>query len=177
MPAIDRTRTNPHLVSSTTAGTARARGRALESYIADLFSQLPGLRVTARNSLNASGSQEIDIVFWNDRDAAGLFFIENCFLIECKNTAEPVGAAEIREFTAKLRDRGRKFGIYIALNGITGRRGHLRQARDAVSRALREGIQLLVFTVVELEALATTEDMVTLFQDKIGLLIGTESSI
>ena len=179
VPAIDRTKTTPLLTASRdAAATAKARGSALESYIAELFSQLPGLRVSARNSLNAAGSQEIDIAFWNDKDLNGLYFIvDNCFLVESKNTAQPTSAAEIREFTTKLRDRGRRFGIFIAANGITGARGHLRQARDAVSRALRDGIELLVFTIAELEALGTTDDFVRLVQDKIGLLFATESSI
>ena len=178
MPPIDRTLTAPHMAVATAPGsTTTARGRALESYIGDLFTQIPGLRVSARNSLNAAGSQEVDIVFWNECKVDGLYFIANCFLVESKNTTDRVGATEIREFTTKLRDRGQKIGVFVAANGITGQVGHLRQAKDAVSRALREGIQLIVFTVAELEAVATTEELVILFQDKISLLFATESSI
>jgi hypothetical protein len=50
------------------------KGRALEDLVVYLFSKVPGLILTARNSTNAFDSEELDVAFWNERKRNGLHF-------------------------------------------------------------------------------------------------------
>lgn len=156
--------------ASDVADTTTARGRILEDLIVLLFSQVEGVRHFSNNQLNAAGSTELDVCFWNAKRADGFPFLENILVAECKNTAARIGSAEIRNFRAKLEDMKINFGILVATHGITGDAENLRNAHDAVRQAFQHGIQIAVLTKNELLALTHTDDLVRLIEDKILML-------
>jgi hypothetical protein len=107
-----------------------------------------------------------------------LTITQNIVVAECKNTADRIGSAEIRNFRAKLADMKVHFGILVAANGITGDAENLRNAHDAVRQAFQHGIQIAVLTKNELLELAHTDDLIRLIEDKILLLtVQTQSFV
>jgi restriction endonuclease len=177
MPEIDRKRIAELFARGDDAPTPVEKGDALEELIAYLFECIPGLTVTARKGMDASGAQEIDVAFWNDSHPEGLRLFDHVLLVECKNWAEPVGHAELSVFTDKLRSRGRPLGILIAASGITGNPIQLSHAHRQISRALEQGREILVLTRIEIEALRTSVELVVLLKRKRAMLAVSGTSI
>jgi hypothetical protein len=148
------------------ATTNAEKGRVLEDLIAYLFELIPGVSVTARNTMNAFDAEEIDIAFWNDGDVDGLRLFDHLLLVECKNWSTPVGYPELAVFYDKLQSRGRPIGILIAAQGITGDRQLRTAAHEVLVRALANGHEILVLTRRELEQLQSTDQLVTLLKQK-----------
>jgi hypothetical protein len=143
-----------------------ARGRALETLVAELFTAIPGVTFDERDRLDVFEAQEIDVGIWNDGDSLGLQGFEQVILIECKNWQQPVGSLEVAWFDTKLRLRGLSFGVLVAMNDITGSAYALTSAHFIVAAALREGRAIVVLTRQQIEALDTTDDLVELLKRK-----------
>jgi hypothetical protein len=163
---IDRHRVAQLLADGDAATTAAKRGRALEELIVYLFELIPGLSVTARNTMNAFHAEEIDVAFWNEGDPTGLRMFDHILLVECKNWSTPTGYAEIAIFNDKLTSRGRPMGIFVAAAGITGKPEDLTAAHSVLSRALGDGREIIVLTRREIEHLYDTDDLVLLLKRK-----------
>jgi hypothetical protein len=164
--AIDRRHIAKLLAEGDSAHTATARGRALEDLVVYLFGLVPGVSVTARNTLNAFQAEEIDVAFWNDGDRAGLRMFDHILLVECKNWATPAGYPELAVFNDKLASRGRPMGIFVAAAGITGNPAALTAAHEVLARALAQGREIIVLTRREIENLTDTDDLVRLLKRK-----------
>ncbi|HKB51170.1 MAG TPA: restriction endonuclease [Solirubrobacterales bacterium] len=177
MPDIDNQRISGYFAHGDGTKDPFEKGRALENLIAYLFELIPGMFVTARNTMDVGGAQEIDIAFWNEGHPEGLRLFDYVLLVECKNWSEPVGHAELAVFSDKLRSRGRPQGILVAANGITGDPALLSRAHRQLSRALEEGREILVLTRAEIEALEDTEQLVVLLKRKRALLAVSGTSI
>jgi len=177
MPAIDPQVVTDHFARGDRAATSSEKGRALEDLIAYLFGRIPGLAVTARNTLDVPGAQEIDVAFWNEGDPEGLRFFDRVLLVECKNWGEPVGHQELAVFSDKLRSRGRPQGILVAANGVTGDAILLSQAHRQIARSLEDGREILVVTRAEIESLTDTTDLVVLLKRKLAKLAVSGTSI
>jgi hypothetical protein len=95
MGIIQPARVQDYFVRGTTAATTTDQGRALEDLVCYLFEAVPGIAVTERNVVNAFGTEEIDVAFWNDQPRRGLWFLPTALLVECKNWSRPVGSDEI----------------------------------------------------------------------------------
>lgn len=171
MAAIDQRRIAAFFECGDRARTAHEKGKALEDLIAYLFALIPGLSVSARNKLNASGAQEIDVAFWNEQDPAGLRLFDHLLLIECKNWEKPVGDSELIVFGQKLRSRGRPLGILIAACGITGDPDLQNRAHRELANCLAEGREILVLTRAEIEELSDTDELVMLLKHKRAQLV------
>ena len=65
MPRISRTAISKFFAIGDAAHTTTGKGRALEDLICYVFSKIPGVSVTKRNTLNQFESEEIDVAFWN----------------------------------------------------------------------------------------------------------------
>jgi hypothetical protein len=167
MPRISQRRIHQFLATSDNAATTAEKGRAFEDLVCYLFSRIPGVSVTRRNTLNQFGSEEIDVAFWNRPNPNGLYFLQNIILVECKNWSLPLGSAEVSWFDAKLRRRAQPFGILIAANGITGDAADKTSAHDIISAALTEGRQFVVITRQEMENLTLSIQLVELIQSKL----------
>jgi hypothetical protein len=146
------------------------KGRALEDLVVYLFSKVPGLILTARNSTNAFDSEELEIAFWNERKRNGLHFLPDVVLVECKNWSTPVGVTDVGHFDGKIRRRGLEYGILVAVNGVTGDQTALTAAQHIIYSSLQEGRKILVITRQEIESLQNTNDLILLLKQKITAL-------
>lgn len=171
MPAFSYRIIDQYFRTGDESKTTTDKGRALEDLICYLFEQVPGLSIGKRNAVNTFGSEEIDVAFWNRRDAEGFYFLPNIILVECKNWSKPVGSEEVSWFDSKLKRRGQSFGILVAANGITGSPERIDAAHEIIRVALSEGRQLVVITRTEISDLQTTEDLVRLTQEKLCELV------
>ena len=145
----------------------RQRGLVLEEVVCDVFGRVPGVEVAFRNVVNVSGTQEVDILFWNRRSPDGFYHLETPFLVECKNWTDPVPAREITLFSSRLETRACRDGILIASHGITGKPGTLSEAYYEISVALAKGRRILVIDRKELESFDHTDQIVDLLKVKI----------
>jgi len=161
------------LINDHTPGNSALKGKALENAITYCFERVPGISITKRNILNISGSQEIDVAFWNDKKDNGFPFLPDIILIECKNWDAPVSSAAVQCFISKISERGRDFGILIAANGITGEPSELTQAHYQVAMALSKKVRLIVITTNELNRLISTEELIYLIKEKLTELVAS----
>jgi hypothetical protein len=163
MPRISQRKVTRLLRICENGATNDARGTALEDLICYLFGSVPGMSVNARDHVDYSRSQEIDIALWND----GVSFLPRVVLIECKNWASQIGSPEVREFESKLRERGHLFGILVAMNGVTGDPAQLTSAHDVIAGALRDGRNIVVFTKIDITSIVSPNDIIELIKKKL----------
>ena len=149
------------------AASNQLRGALLERAMRLLFEALPGVEVAEHNVLNAANTEEVDIIFWNERRQAGLYFLETPFLVECKNWTSKVSGHEVVYFANTMRGRCCRDGILIAANGISGDPGKLTEAHYEISVAARAGQRILVVTRSEIEALVNPDKLRSLLKAKI----------
>ena len=143
------------------------KGRRLEQMIGRLFGSLSGVTLEDEDIVNAFGSEEIDLIFWNAQHDTGLRFLDCPLIVECKGWSRPVAGREVRYFATELKDKGRRNGVFVALNGITGDEQNLTAAFFHVAAAMIEGVQVLVLTGEELAAIAHAEDLIPIFKRKL----------
>lgn len=166
------------LDAASATRSARQRGQFYEDLLCAMFESVVGITDTVRNQFNPRGSQEIDIVFWNDQiRQSGLWFLPERILVECKNWTHRVSSVEVAWFDTKLRQRGQNFGILFAASGVTGDRRELLAAHDVIARALAEGRELVVITNEELRALRSSDDLVQLLRGKMMRLTASSTSL
>lgn len=146
---------------------AQHKGKMLEQIISELFGYLPGLELEGEDVVNAYRSEEVDLIFWNAQHDDGLRFLDCPLIVECKGWSKPVAGREVRYFATELKDKGRRNGIFVALNGITGNEENLTAAFFHVAAAMIEGVQVLVITGEELIAMQYAEDLITIFRKKL----------
>lgn len=151
------------------ADSTTRQGRAFEDLICYIFEKIPGISVSLRDEFNATRTQEIDVAFWNEKKKNGLYFLPNLFIVECKNWSTSVRGQDIDWFFTKLKDRGRNFGILIARNGIIEDSPN-PGANQVISNALRDGIEIIVFSGQDLENLRDTQQIIKLLKQKLCAL-------
>lgn len=147
------------------------KGKAFEDLACYLFETIPGVQIAKRNAMNQYNTEEVDVSIWNDKAVEGLHFINNLFLVECKNWSKPVESVDVNWFATKVEDRGLDFGILLATNGITKENGELKRAQNILTGYLRKHIQIIVIDKDEILNLKTTDDMVFLIKNKICELV------
>lgn len=166
----------PGLIATTLAaadaGTTAEKGAALERVVTHTLCLLDGVGVLFTNVVDIDNSCEIDILLYNQRHPAGLPFLPDNILVECKNWTAPVNTATLRSFTSKIRQFKLDFGIVVASSGITGDQAdrtaghaHLRREFDQV------GLKTIVLTRPEIEQLASGEDLGLMLRKKYGAFI------
>lgn len=157
------------LTAADNAATADAKGDLLEHLVKYIFEKVPSVSLHAKNVLDGPRAHELDLAFWHLHARSALAFLDPLFLVECKASATPVGSAEVGWFVQKLRVRGARAGIIVALNGITGD-GHTSAHREVLDALARDGISILLLNRNELLALADTAALVTMLRDKYATL-------
>jgi hypothetical protein len=168
MPRYSRKRIRDFLDRSDGAASPDEKGDILEQLTRYVFEQIPGVTFHGKNILDGKRAHELDVVFWNNQPKSDLWFIDAIVIVECKNTAHPVGSQQVGWFVRKLQDRGAAHGILVALDGITGNDVAGNSARsEVVSALVRDKIRVMVVTREELLALGTTNDLVNLLQQKL----------
>jgi hypothetical protein len=157
----------PKLDEVASENVPEKKGRLLEKMVSELFSSIPGLTLEGEDVVNAFGSEEIDLIFWNHQHELGFRFLDCPLVVECKGWSKPVAGREVRYFATELKDKGRRNGVFVALNGITGDEENLTAAFFHVAAAMIEGVQVLVLTGEELTELKFAEDLIPLFKRKL----------
>lgn len=142
-------------------------GKALEDLICYVFEKVPGIEVSRRNVMNPFNTEEIDVAFFNSRSSKGFFFLPEIILAECKNWNAAVGSEQVSWFDRKVEDRGLTFGVLVAANGITGNQKDCDRAHAVIAGALPRGRRMILLTRAEIEGLASSEDLVRLFKEKL----------
>lgn len=147
------------------------KGKLFEDLACYLFETVPGIVIAKRNAMNQYNTEEVDVSIWNDKAADGLHFINNLFLIECKNWSSSVESIDVNWFATKVEDRGLDFGILMAANGITKEDNEIKRAQSVLTGYLRKHIRIIVIDKKEILDLKTTDDMVFLIKHKICELV------
>lgn len=123
------------------------------------------------------GDAEIDLSYWNNQHPSGLTGFEAIGLLECKNTEEPIGSQEIDQFISKIRNRGLTHGIMVTLSGITGNPIQGNAGQNTISRALFEGIRIVVLERGDLRDLSHTDELINLLRQKVCELVVNEAVV
>jgi Restriction endonuclease len=154
------------LAAVDAADDAEEKGDTLEELMAFVLGAIPGITLIERNNMTPQGDEEIDIGVWNEQRAGALAGFDPMIIVECKNWSTPAGAPVLTLFAAKLRERRRPFGIFVAASGITGDAGALTAAHHCLATALADGYEIVVITIEELRALRSAKDVVLLLRQK-----------
>ena len=171
MAVIDRQVLEDFIRIGANAPNTTEQGQALENLICSLFSLVPGITITHRNTLNVFKTEEIDVALWNDREDTGLSFLPNIILVECKNWSDRVSSEEVNWFDSKLRNRGLDFGILVSPKGITGDQSKLTAAHKVISSAQLERRRLVILTTDEILDLKNTDELSHLLKIKLCNLV------
>lgn len=167
MPALSPKKIASYLHTARTGATTVLRGRAFEDFLCYLFGKVPGIGITHRDTLNRFESEEIDVALWNDKKPGAFDFLPNIVLMEAKNWSNPAGSAEVAWFDTKLRNRGLDYGIFVALNGITGDAVQKTAAHQIIAVSLKDHRRLVVLTGADVLPLRNTFQLVTLIKTKL----------
>ena len=171
MAPISQARVRAFFERSYLAKTAPEKGKALEDLVEYVFCTIPGVRFGERDVFNEFDTEEIDLAFWNNKHARGLWFLDPLVLVECKNWSSPVSSIEVAWFIAKLRSRGLSFGILVAANGVTGDARARTDAHSLIYEALSQQLRLIVITRQEIELIQDTDELIELIQRKLTKLV------
>ena len=85
MIPYDTDRIKQIMDESQSSNSTYDKGKKLEDLACYLFEKLPGITIAKRNAMNQYDTDEIDVSIWNDKYEDGSPFINNIFLVECKN--------------------------------------------------------------------------------------------
>lgn len=153
MPRFSRRLIDRLVLEARTGVTSNARGQALEELACHMIECIPGIEDSIRNPVDYAEGGEIDILFANRQRENGLWFLPTVFLVECKNWQQPVGSQELRVLVDRLRERACTLGILVSANGITGDPADLTAAHHQISRALEQGLHIVVLSTDELDGI------------------------
>lgn len=142
-----------------------------------MFRCIPGFSVSSTNREHVLDLHEIDIAMWNDQVPSGLKSLPDVIFVEAKNWSSAVDANAIRAFDSKLNQQGVRFGVLIAANGITGDAADRTAGHGVIATALTQGRRIIVLTRAEIEALASTGQLIRLIKQKICELVVAGAAI
>lgn len=110
------------------------KGRLLEEVVAGMINLVNDLKVHKRNV--RTDKEEIDLLTRNKSKEEPWTHLGPMIFVECKNWSRPVGSSHIGVFRTKLMDHQTDSGIFVAVNGITGK-GSFQAARAQIRDAWR----------------------------------------
>ena len=167
MAVFSQNRIQQLLNQSDNAPNADAKGRIFEDLVEYLITKFRGIRLAERNVLDATGSQELDLLFWNNRLESFFDFLDPIIMCKCKNEADPLSSASVREFVHKLRTRGANSGILVSSSGISGQLNGFRHANSVIMDALSiDRIKVIVIDRDEIQSFTNTDDLFRNISDK-----------
>lgn len=171
MIPYDKEKIRKYIENSEKTSTKQEKGKLYEDLACYIFEMIPGVVIAKRNSMNQYNTEEVDVSIWNDKFSDGLHFLNNIFLVECKNWSNPVKSVDVNWFATKVEDRGLDFGILVAAHGITKENDEVKRAQSILTGYLRKHIQIIVLEKDEILALDTTDDIILLIKNKICELV------
>ena len=171
MIPYDKAKIKKYIDDSKKTLTKQEKGKLFEDLACYLFETIPGVVIAKRNSMNQYSTEEVDVSIWNDRAVNGLPFLNNIFLIECKNWSTSVDSSDINWFATKVENRGLDFGVLLAANGITRGKYKLQRGESVMTGFLKKHIRIITIDKKEILTLETTDDMILLIKNKICELV------
>lgn len=154
---------------SDASDSSYERGQILEVLVRFVFGGLPGFSHWRSRHVTNLGDAEFDVCFHNDIRQSPFPFAEPAMVVECKNTGDRIGSAEVRNFVAKMEDVQLSWAVLVAANGITGSGERDSHAHAVIQAARARKINVLVLTRAELEALTSHNAFAELIREKIML--------
>jgi hypothetical protein len=139
-----------------------AKGRLLEQVVSEIISLVRDLHVVGTRI--DDNVQEIDIYVRNHNKKYVWADLEGMIFIECKNWADRVGSNEIMLFGQKLENKGLRSGVFVAMNGITGK--DFDGAKGAIRLFLQQGVKIIVIDGSDIEAILDCIDVSSKFDQK-----------
>lgn len=121
----------------------KKKGQLLEQFAKLFFESIPGFRVPSDGMRVRTTDQELDLAV-EVPEAGHHSRYGTFFACECKNRAGPISEEALTKFAERLKDRSCRFGVFIALNGVTP------GFRNGVKKNLREGLVIVLLTASEL---------------------------
>lgn len=154
---------------SDASDSSYERGQILEELVRYVFGSIPGLSHWRSRHVTNNGDAEFDVCFSNDIRQSPFPFAEPAMVVECKNTGGPIGSGDVRNFIAKMQEVQLSWAFLVAANGITGSGERNSHAHAVIQGARGRGINVLVITRAELEALPSAQGFAELVREKIML--------
>ncbi|WNG20733.1 restriction endonuclease [Cystobacter fuscus] len=167
MATLDRAHISAELAAIRSEMNTEKKGKRLEALIALIFKAVAGLDLDDQDIENNYETEEIDLFFWNHREKEGLHFLDCPLIVECKGWSKPVPGRELRYFATLLKDKGRSSGVFIALEGITGKAKDLTAGFFHIASAMAAGQTVLIITGVDLEIIGSGEELVALLRRRL----------
>jgi Restriction endonuclease len=130
------------------------KGRPLEQVISQIICLVRDLHVVGTRI--DDGIQEIDIYVRNHNKKYVWADLEGMIFIECKNWADRVGSTEIMAFGQKLKNKGLRSGVFVAMNGITGK--DIDGAKGQVRNFLQQGVKIIIIDGTDIEDILDCKD-------------------
>lgn len=170
MPHYDQQYVQQLLLNVDVAPNADAKGDVLEALTRYIFERFDGVVCEGQNILEGPRAQELDLALWNDSRISELHFLEALLIVECKASVSPVSSADVGWFVRKLQDHGARYGILVALNGITGE-GTSHAHSEVLNAVIRDKVRILLLTRDEIIRCHSTTDLANLLKDKLLKLV------
>lgn len=146
------------LSSGVSAASTTARGRSCEDLGVYIFEKFAGVELVASNALDGFGAAETDLVFTNDSNRSGLYFLEPVLIVECKNYSTfNVSSADVTYFATRLRQKGARSGIILTTTSLSGSDGFA--GHHAIEAALIDGVTILIINRALIDALTDTSSL------------------
>lgn len=164
VPIASNRRIRAELATIRETSESRLKGQRLETLVARLFRGLPGVTLEDQDVESSYETEEIDLYFWNERQRDGLHFLDCPLIVECKAWSRPVSGRELRSFATLLRHKGRRSGVLVALQGITGDAATRTAGFFHLASAMAGGQTVLVLTGADLEAISQPVDLMRLLR-------------
>jgi hypothetical protein len=165
MVHYDLARVKREVASLPDGDSTTSKGRKLQDLVEYLLCEIPAVKVSGRNVLNVTRSEEKDLWIVHRPAQSSLPFVDISFPVECKNEETAASSAEVREFAAKIRASGGSDGLLVATKGLAGR-DTPDSAHDAIKMELSRGTRIIVLVVADIPELVTADDLVSLLIDR-----------
>lgn len=150
------------------------KGKRLETLIASIFSDVEGLHFELSNLKNFYQTEEIDLLFWNDRERHGLHFLDCPLIVECKSSKSALSGRALRYFATTLADKGRSSGVLVALSGVAGKETAATAGFYHMTAALTQGVSVLLVTREDLLSLTSGAGLVALLKRRLLSLVTSQ---
>lgn len=150
---------------------SQEKGKRLETLVSTIFLRVAGLQYEGTNLKNFYRTEEIDLLFWNDRERDGVHFLDCPLIVECKSSATPLAGRDLRYFATTLQDKGRTSGVLVALAGLAGNEEGASAGYYHMTAALGQGTNVLLVTRADLLALTSGADLVALLKRRLLSLV------
>ncbi|TET06329.1 MAG: hypothetical protein E3J86_15075 [Candidatus Thorarchaeota archaeon] len=150
------------LIAAKNATSTDTKGKTLEKLAEYVFNSVEGFSVLP--SVRTSTGELDRIVRVERYDDPFILSIGAHFIIEAKNWKTPVSAKDVALFSTKLQKHQCKFGVLVAMNGITGE--GKRDAQGIIYDSFKDGITIVVIAEDDIKQIVEGKDLIEILREK-----------